>query len=103
MHWDVLGLAQGRAARVEQRGRAVAAFFDVGRKAGADQRLAHFLDDRRQCAADDLDGDRINRVGPHGAHGSSSSKLRYGSTVAAAPGTIKLVASICSTIAGPSI
>src|SRR5258708_4141793 len=29
MHWDVLGLAQRRAARVEQRGRAVAALLAV--------------------------------------------------------------------------
>jgi hypothetical protein len=29
MHRDVLGLAQGRAARVEQRRRAVATLFDI--------------------------------------------------------------------------
>src|SRR4029077_9137866 len=36
-------------------------------------------------------------------YGSCSSKLRYGSTVTVAPGTIKVVASICSTIADPSM
>ena len=76
MHRDVLGLAQGRAARVEQRGRAVAALLDVGRKAGADQRFAHLLDDRGQCAADHLDRDRVDAVGGNCAHGSSSIRLR---------------------------
>src|SRR5215470_5782225 len=66
MHRDVLGLAQRRAARVEQRRRAVAPLLDVGRVAGTHQRLTHLLDDRRQRAADDLDGDRIDAVGVHG-------------------------------------
>jgi len=30
MHRDVLGLAQGRAVPIEQRGRTIAAFLDVG-------------------------------------------------------------------------
>jgi hypothetical protein len=67
VHRDVLGLAQRVAAPVEERGRAVAALLDVGRVAGADQRLAHLLDDRGERAADDLDGDRVDRDG-FGAH-----------------------------------
>ena len=61
MHGNVLGLAQRVAAGVEQRGGAVAPFLDVGRVAGAHQRLAHFFGDRRQRTADDLDGDGVER------------------------------------------
>src|SRR5215469_15534371 len=103
MHGNMLGLAEGCAVPIEQCGRAVAALLDVCREAGADQRLAHLLDDRRQSAADYLDRDRVDAVGRDRVHGSSSRRFRYGSTVAVAPGTTKVVASICSTIAGPSM
>jgi hypothetical protein len=46
MHRDMLGLAQGRTVAIKQRGRAIAALFDVRREAGANQRLAHLLDNR---------------------------------------------------------
>src|SRR5215472_11185435 len=103
MHRDVLGLAKGRAVPIEECGRAVAPLFDVRRETGANQRLAHLLDDRRQGAADYLDRDRVDAVGRDCVHGNSSSRFRYGSTVAVVPGTTKVVASICSTIAGPSM
>ncbi len=45
MDGDVLGLAEGAALGVEQGGRAVAAFLDVGREAGTYEGLAHFLHD----------------------------------------------------------
>ena len=61
MHRNMLGLAQRVAGEIEQRRRAVAPFLDVRGIGGADQRLAHFLDDRGQRAADHLDGDRIDR------------------------------------------
>jgi len=62
VHRDMLSLAQGFSVEVEQRRGAVAAFLDVGGVGGADQRLAHFLDDGGQCAADDLDRDGIDHA-----------------------------------------
>ena len=61
VHRDVFGLAEGAAFGVEQSGGAVAALLDVGRIAGADQGLAHLLDDGGEGAADDLDGDGVDR------------------------------------------
>jgi len=63
MDRDVFGLAKRTALDVEQRGRAVTTFLDVGRIGSADQRLAGLLHNRRQRRADDLDGDRIERNG----------------------------------------
>ena len=105
MHRDVLGLAQRVAMNVEQRGRAVAAFLDVGGVGRADQRLAHFLDDRGEGTADHLDGDRIDpdRAGSGVVHAASRIRFRYGSTRAVMPGSTKVVASICSTMAGPAM
>ena len=60
MHRNVLGLAQRLTTRVEQRGRAIPPLLDVGGIAGAHQRLAHFLGDRGQRAADHLDRNRID-------------------------------------------
>ena len=56
MHRDVLGLADGRPVPVEQRGRAIAALLNVCREAGADQRLAHLLDDSGQRVGNHLVG-----------------------------------------------
>ncbi len=60
MDRDVLGLAERAALDVEQRGRAVAPFLDVGGVGGAHQRLAHLLDDRGERGADHLHGDRVH-------------------------------------------
>src|SRR5690348_985116 len=104
MHWDVLSLAKRVAAKVEQRGGAVAAFLDIGGIAGADQRLSHLFGDGGQHAADDLHGDRVNcdrtRRG-NVVHAISRIRFRYASLRAVIPGNTTVVASICSTIAGP--
>ena len=63
MHRDMLGLPQRVAVHVEQRGGTVAAFLDVGGVGRADQRLAHFLDDGGECAADQFGGDGVDRCG----------------------------------------
>jgi hypothetical protein len=63
MDRDVRGLAQRAALGIEQAGRAVAPFLDVGRVGGAHQRLAHLLDDGGECVADDLDSDGIDGAG----------------------------------------
>src|SRR6185437_15982174 len=99
MHRDVLGLAQRVALGVEQRGRTVPPLLDVGGVAGPHQRLAHLLGDRGEGAADHLDGDRIDARNVH----ADASRMRfiYGSTKALMPGSTTVVASICSTIAGP--
>jgi hypothetical protein len=47
VHRDVLGLAQRAPLHIEQRGRAVAPLFHIGRERRADQRFAGFFDDRR--------------------------------------------------------
>src|SRR5437660_12912792 len=105
MDRDVLGLAEGAAFGVEQRGRAVAPLLDVGRVGGADQRLAGFLHDRGERCADHLDGDRVERH-PLGrdrdVHAVSKMRLSQASTLAVMPGKTTVVASICSTIAGPA-
>src|SRR6185437_14039930 len=96
MDRDVLGLAQRLALRVEQRRRAVAPLLDVGRVRGTDQRLAGLLDDRRHGRADHLDSDGID------AHAASRMRLSQRSTRAVMPGGTNVVASICSTMAGPA-
>ena len=107
MDRDVLGLAQRLAARVEQGGRAVAPLLDVGRMRSADQRLAGLVDDRGHGGADHLDGDGIDGgAGKPGcvAHAPiSRTRFRYGSTRAVMPGRMTVVASICSTMAGPAM
>ncbi len=81
VHRDVLGLAERLAMHVEERRRAIATFLDVGRIAGAHQCFAHLLGDRGESAADDFDGDRIDRCPVRGSdervsHAASSTRLR---------------------------
>ena len=59
---DVLGLRDHPAPLVEQRGRAVPPFLDVGRERGADQDGAHLLRDRPQGRADHLELNRCDHV-----------------------------------------
>src|SRR6185295_13145309 len=94
---DVLGLAQRLAGGIEQCRRAVAPLLDVGRMRGADQRLAGLLDDRGHGGTDDFDGDGVEP----GHAEASRMRLRYESTRAVQPAGTTVVASICSTIAGP--
>jgi hypothetical protein len=63
MHRYVLGLAERVAAHIEQHGRAVAAFLDVGGIARPHERFAHLLDDRGQRAPDHLHRDGIDLRG----------------------------------------
>src|ERR1700722_10605453 len=98
VHRNMLGLTQRVARQVEQRGGTIAAFLDVRGVGGAHQRLAHFLDDGGQSAADHLDGDWIDGGISHAA---SNNRLSQASTRAVMPAGTKVVASICSTIAGP--
>src|SRR5215468_6551155 len=101
MDRDVLGLAERLARRIEQRRRAVAPLLDVSGMRGADQRLTGLLDDRAHGRADHFDGDGVKRVGAtHAA--VSRMRLSQRSTRAVMPGGTSVVASICSTIAGPS-
>src|SRR3569833_2782362 len=62
MHWNVLRLAQGLSVQVEQGGGTVAPLLDVGGVGCANQRLAHFLRDRGQRAANNFDGDWIDHA-----------------------------------------
>ena len=57
----MLGLHHELAARVEDRGRAVAALLDVGRVGRADQHGAHLLARGAQGARDHLEGRRDRR------------------------------------------
>ncbi len=54
---DVLGLGDQAAARVEERGRAVAALLDVGGEGRADEGGAHLLGDGAERAAKYLELD----------------------------------------------
>src|SRR5258707_440584 len=97
MDRDVLGLAERLARGIEQRRRAIAPFLDVGRMRGADQRLAGLLDDRAHGGTDHFDRDGVD------GHGAAS-RIRFSqrSTRAVMPGGTRVVASICSTMAGPA-
>ncbi len=97
MDRDVLGLAERLALGIEQRRRAVAPLLDIGRVRNADQRLACLLDDRVHGSADHLDGNGIQ-----GHDAVSRIRFRYASTRAVMPGGTRVVASICSTTAGPA-
>ena len=106
MNGDMLGLIDGSSLRVEERGGAIAPFLDVGRIGGPDQGLSHLLGDGGNGVSDHLDHDGIDgllRGLPGFGHAGSTSmiRFRYLSTVPTCPGRIRVVESICSTMAGP--
>src|ERR1700691_2317520 len=82
MHRNMFCLTQRVAGEVEQRRRAIAALLDVRGVGRADQRLAHFLDDRGQRTANDLDG---NRIDDYVFHAASNIRLSQTSTRAVIP------------------
>ena len=59
--WNLIGLGDDLATGIEDRGRAISAFLYVGGVRGANNCLAHFLDDRGKGASDNLDRNRIDR------------------------------------------
>ena len=59
------GLTEHAVLVVEQRHRAVLHLVDHGRVCRADQRGVHLVSGRRERAADDLGGDRIDRSDRH--------------------------------------
>ena len=92
-------LAERIPIDIEQRARAVAPFFDVGGVAGSHQRLTHLVGDRREGAAQHLDGDRVQPAGRAnggaGGHPATSMiRLRKESMWTRAPAG--------STMAGPA-
>ncbi len=93
------GLSEHFAVDQGHGGRTVAAIFDIGRVAGADQRRAHFFGHGSPAVPHDLQCDRID----NGAHGMGpSSNWPCGSTCSDWPGQRRVVESSCSITAGPS-
>src|SRR5262249_55533041 len=88
---------------VEERGRAIAAFLDVGGERGADERGAHLVRDRAESRADDLELD------PHFTDSARSrdslvsrSVLLVPSLAPTHPGGIQQAAPPRSSTRGPS-
>ena len=76
----------------------VTRFPDDRRIAGAVKMIVHLIGEAGDLVAQDLDRDRVD------AHGLASRiRLRAPSTRAVQPGGITVVASNCSTMAGPGI
>ena len=97
MNGDVLSLHHHLPARVEQRGRGIAALLDVRRMGRADQDRAHLLADRSQRSGEDLKVDRID----HRARLTRT--VPAASTSPAQSVGTRSVDSGSSTIAGPLI
>ncbi len=95
------------ALSVHHGARGVLGFADDGGKAGAEQRVLHFLDDAGEARLDHLKGDRIDIARlfhPNGHHAASVITMFLpSSTRATWPGGRTSVASSCSMIAGPWI
>ncbi|MCY1533983.1 hypothetical protein D9M68_693370 [compost metagenome] len=79
VHRHVSGLRHQASSGVEQRHGAVLAFFDVGRKGGTDQRVAHFFGDGQQAVAEDLHFNGVESVRAGGGcrWGAHGVRLRY--------------------------
>ena len=99
MHGDVLGLGDHLAAGVEDGRRAVLALLDIGRVGGLDERGAHLLGDREEGRADHLERHAVHGVSPR----SRTTRKPRSSTVASWAGRMSVVASNCSTTAGPAM
>src|SRR5262249_11501154 len=98
VHRDVHGLAERAAPGVEEARGAIAPLLHVRRVGGAYERLPHLFDDRRERVPDHLDRDRVDGK----AHRASARiRLKNGSPLAVCPASSNVVASICSTRAGP--
>src|SRR5262249_28081877 len=90
----------------EQAGRRVEPFLDDGREGTAQQGRLHLVGDAVELVANDFDGDRVEGLGSgHGLSLASAVMMRAPSaaTTARQPGSIIVVLSGCSTIAGPRI
>src|SRR5580704_16028067 len=86
------------AVAVEDDAGKVARLADDGRIAGAVEMVVHFLHQAADAIAHDLGGDGVDHVQ------STRSKMRlpWRSTKACQPGGTTVVASNCSTMAGPA-
>src|ERR1043165_4299876 len=93
----ILRLHDEPPGRIDDRGGMVVALLDVGRICAFHQRDVGLVCDGLEPVRHDLERDRID------AHGEiSTTRFRYGSTVARSPGNSSVVASICSITAGPA-
>ena len=98
------------AARIQDAGEVVVLLADERRHRGALDDGFHVRLGRPQCAADDLARHRVGRQGGAAARGrprhrgrpvARITRLPARSTVARCPGGTTVVASSCSTMAGP--
>src|SRR4030095_7067531 len=109
MDRDRAGLGERGAVGGEQARRSVEALLDDGREGTAKQRRLHLVGDAVELVANDLGGDGVEgfglSLGCHGSFPQSAVMIRVPSatTVARQPGSIRVVVSGCSTIAGPRI
>src|SRR5262249_11047059 len=83
---------------VENHAAEIPRFADDGGIAGAIEVIMHLLDQARDLVAENLDGDSV----PAHACGSRT-RLRKPSTCPRHPGATTVVASNCSTMAGPAM
>src|SRR5262245_45220352 len=87
---------------VEDHAAEIARLADDGGIAGAIEMIMHLFDQAGDLVAQDLDGDRVD--GRRCCHARRSRiKLRKPSARPPQPGGMTVVASNCSTIAGPAI
>ena len=109
MDRDRAGLRERGAVGGEQAGGSVESFLDDGREGTAQQRRLHLVGDAVELVANDFDRDGVEGFGLcrgcHGLFPQSAVMIRLPSatTVARQPGSIKVVVSGCSTMAGPRI
>src|SRR5215475_5204065 len=89
------------AVAVENHARKIARFADDGGIAGAVEMKMHFFDQARDLVAQNLDGDGVQSWNHFQTSCFDRTRLRKPSTAACQPGGITVVASNCSTIAGP--
>jgi hypothetical protein len=106
MHRCRIGFAERLELRIEQTGPKVLALANDRGVRHAVQNIAHLFGDRVQCAADDLQRDRINFL----THGDLPFRLHQAramcmspcnSTTARYPGGSNVVELCCTTSAGP--
>ena len=98
----MLGLRDHPAARVEERGRAVAPLLDVRRERGADEDGAHLVRDRAERGADHLELDPHFTVSARSRDSFvSRSVLLVPSLTPTHPGGSQQVAPSSSTTPGP--
>ena len=79
---------------------AILALGDDGAEGRPHEREVHLVADLLEAVLDHAEGDRVDRICRHGCL-TSMTRLPMWSTSTACPGSITVVASSCSTIAGP--